>query len=369
MPSTNAFKICRPGRHTDAHGTRLPITETDLVECAEAYSPELHEAPLVVGHPKMEAPAYGWVESLLVEDGQLLAVPRKVNVDFAEAVNSGAYPKVSASFYLKDAPNNPKPGVLYLRHVGFLGAAAPAIKGLGTVSFSEAEEGVLTVEFGEVSGWSVAAVFRRLRDWLIAEKGLEEADKVLPDYLVKDVELQAAQPEPGETAPVVAYAEPPEKEGTVTTPTEQELAERQATLDQRERELAAREKKARRDGHVEFVEGLVKQGKVLPTQQEGLVAFLDTLPEGTVVEFGEGDAKTSQAPADWFKAYLTAQPKVVEFAELAGTGADDVQVVEFAAPSGYTADRERLELHQKALAYQSAHNCDYAAAVKAVGGH
>ncbi|MDL6388248.1 peptidase, partial [Escherichia coli] len=66
---------------------------------------------------------------------------------FAEMVTDGRFKKVSASFYLPDSPSNPKPGVLYLRHVGFLGAQPPSVKGLKQVSFSEQEEGV--VEFAD----------------------------------------------------------------------------------------------------------------------------------------------------------------------------------------------------------------------------
>ena len=41
----------------------------------------------------------------------------------------------------------------------------------------------------------------------------------------------------------------------------------------------------------------------------------------------------------------------------------------FAAPAGYVADPDRLDVHQRALAYQSKHpNTDYLTAVRAVGG-
>ena len=69
-------------------------------------------------------------------DGVLLADPAQVDPAFAELVNDGKFKKVSACFYEADAPANPKPGSLYLRHVGFLGAQPPAIKGLKSVSFA-----------------------------------------------------------------------------------------------------------------------------------------------------------------------------------------------------------------------------------------
>ena len=174
----------------------MTFSETDLEACANAYDPAIHEAPIVIGHPKTDLPAYGWVKSLAFsESGLLDAHPHQVNVDFAEMVNNGAFKKVSASFYTPDSKNNPVPGVYYLKHVGFLGAEAPAIKGLRQASFSESEEGV--IEFNEIafSGYNtltVARILRRIREWLLVEKGQEVADTVLPDYELSGMENSAA---------------------------------------------------------------------------------------------------------------------------------------------------------------------------------
>ena len=113
----------KAGTHTDMHGTKLPFTQSDLAACVKAYDPSVHEAPLVIGHPKTEDPAWGWVKSLSLNGGDLLAEPDQLDPQFAELVGNGRFKKVSASFYLPDSPNNPKPGTLYLRHVGFRGAA------------------------------------------------------------------------------------------------------------------------------------------------------------------------------------------------------------------------------------------------------
>ncbi|STD22410.1 Uncharacterised protein [Enterobacter asburiae] len=77
------------------------------------------------------------MKSLSLNGGDLLAEPDQLDPQFAELVGNGRFKKVSASFYLPDSPNNPKPGTLYLRHVGFLGAQPPSIKGLKQVSFGE----------------------------------------------------------------------------------------------------------------------------------------------------------------------------------------------------------------------------------------
>lgn len=365
---TKLIQILTPGRHTDAKGKVVTFTETDLAAAAAAYDPQVFESPLVVGHPKMDAPAYGWVKALHFQDGALFAEPHQIEGEFAELVNAGRFKKISPSLYLPDSPSNPKPGSHYLKHIGFLGAAAPAIKGLKTVNFNEGEEDAFIVEFGEVPGGLVANLFRRLRDWLIADKGLEAADNVLPPYLIADIETMAARPENAEVPiPGVAFTE---EESTVTTPNAQDLAAREAQIAERERAIAEREAVTRRQEHVSFAERLAQETRIRPTEKDQVVAFMEVLAQDAVVEFGEGDAKQSLPSLDWFKGFLSERPKLVEFAEVSPDGAPDTDagVADFAAPSGYQVTAEASELHRKASAYQAKHSVDFITAYKAVGG-
>ncbi|MCO5250985.1 MAG: hypothetical protein M9949_06140 [Candidatus Kapabacteria bacterium] len=125
--------IFKPGTHTDAAGNTRTWSDADVRNMVKMYneqSPaEKHDAPAVKGHPKTDDPALGWVDSLKYEGGQLWAKLRDMQKSFVEEVKSGAYKKVSVRLY----PNN------MLRHVGFLGAVPPAIKGLGDVELAEYE--------------------------------------------------------------------------------------------------------------------------------------------------------------------------------------------------------------------------------------
>jgi hypothetical protein len=114
--------IFKPGTHTAMSGVAFEFSESDIAATVRAYDPILHEAPLVIGHPKHDAPAAGWVKSLSATAEGLNAEPQQVDAAFAEQLSKGSYKKISASFYHPDAPGNPVPGVYYLRHVGFLGA-------------------------------------------------------------------------------------------------------------------------------------------------------------------------------------------------------------------------------------------------------
>lgn len=338
--TTNLIPIFRAGRHTAADGTVREFSDADLQAAVSAYDPALHEAPLCVGHPKDNLPAYGWVKGLAFADGELGVLPDQVDPAFAEMVNAGRFKKRSASFYLPDSPTNPKPGSLYLRHVAFLGAQAPAVKGLRDVSFADAEEGV--VEFGDWQDRSIASLFRRLREWLISTSGLERADQVLPNWEIQSIEEAAMTPEPQTPAQssTALYSE-----GDAVNPTAEELAAREAALkkdrealDARAAEIAKKEAAARLGEFAEFAEGLVKDGRLLPKDKAALVAVMGSMPEATVVEFGEGDQAVNKPALQVLRDFLAALPKQVEFRELGkGDGTED------APPSNREiADRARV---------------------------
>lgn len=367
------LEIFKPGKHTAMDGAVMNFTEAEVKASADAYDTALHEAPMVVGHPHADAPAYGWVKKLEFAEGKMKAEPSQVDADFAEMVKAGRFKKISASFYLPDAPNNPKKGVYYLRHVGFLGAQPPAVKGLKNASFAEQEKGV--VEFGDYDDAVNAGMWRRLREWIIGKFGLEEADKVIPDYNVGTLEdaasCRGAQP----CVPTEGFAEAEQKKEE-TMDKEKELMEKEKALEQKEASFAEREanlKKqetaARHKENISFAQGLVKEGKLLPAQKEKVVAIMDfaeSIAAGAV-EFGEGDKKTSLSVGQAFKEFLTGQPKIVEFGEAAREGDDAPGTADFAAAPGYTVDAASLEIHKKALAYQAKNlNTDYMTAVKAV---
>ncbi|MDH5298671.1 MAG: hypothetical protein OEV91_06590 [Desulfobulbaceae bacterium] len=352
-----ALEIFKPGRHTAMNGQVIEFTDAHLAATVAAYDPAKLEAPLVVGHPKADAPAYGWVGALSLAEGVMAAEPVQVDADFAEMVNAGRFKRISASFYLPDAPGNPVPGVYYLRHVGFLGAQAPAVKGLKSASFAEAEEGV--VEFGE-EAWPLARFFRRLREWLIEKHGTDEADRVLPGWEVEDMQAVAMRPveQGAPTSTAAGFSEPagPAKEGAMAgkiyTDADIEKAKQEgaaaaaASFAEREAKLREQEKAGRTREHLAFAEGLIKEGKLLPAMKDQAVALLDFAAgaESQVIEFGEGDGKKSMPAVDMVKGYLAGQPKIVEFGEHAGADG--------AAAQGDDADP--VDIARRATEFQEA---------------
>jgi hypothetical protein len=370
---TKPLSIFRAGRHTAMSGATLDFSEADLEAMVKAYDPAKHEAPLVVGHPSTNAPAYGWVKGLSFADGEVLADSHQVEETFAEMVNAGRFKKISASLYTPNAPANPCPGIYYLRHVGFLGAQPPSVKGLRDASFAGSDEGV--VEFGDWGDSLTARLFRSLREWVIGKFGLDEANKALDGWDVDQLKSVAILPEDTDDATNTAYAEEnlmKEKDEDLKR-RETALNEKQAELDRRTAEfsdrlqaLDARDREARAADVLAFCEGLVKAGQLPPTHKLGLVAFMASLDPDGALEFGEGDAKKSEPTLGWLKGFLSSLPKQIAFGEAAGGGLSE-GTADFAAAPGCTVDAAGLEIHAKALAFQKANpTTTYLDAVKAV---
>jgi len=141
------IEIFKAGQHKPMNGRSKNYPVSMLEEVAINYDPQKYKAPIVIGHPKTDAPAYGWVERLYVENDTLKADVNQVDEAFVELVNNGRYKKISSSFFAPNSPDNPIAGKYTLKHVGFLGAAAPAVKGLKPAEFSGSGLGV--IEFGE----------------------------------------------------------------------------------------------------------------------------------------------------------------------------------------------------------------------------
>jgi len=129
------IEVFEGGVQTDSEGRTDVFSEDKLDYTVKSYNPTHHEAPLCLGHPpEHNSPAYGWVEAIKRTGNKLLAKFKQVPPEISNAIHSGFWKKRSISFY----PDG------RLRHVGFLGAQPPAVKGLADIKFKEKEEEYVT---------------------------------------------------------------------------------------------------------------------------------------------------------------------------------------------------------------------------------
>ena len=137
--------ICRAGTWRDMAGRAVSLDQDRLDRIVAGHA-AADPAPVVVGHPETDAPAYAWVDALRRVGDRLQARLRDVAPSFREAVEAGRYS--GRSIALEGDR---------LRHVGFLGGRAPAVPGLAPTRFGRAPETVVAFEGDESDAPSLAS--------------------------------------------------------------------------------------------------------------------------------------------------------------------------------------------------------------------
>lgn len=340
MAVADPFKrveVFRAGDHVDSAGRRRTFAEADLDKIA-AYDPAAHEAPMVIGHPADNAPAFGWVERVYREGGSLLVDFKDVAPEFADLVKAGRFKKRSISLYPDGS----------LRHVGFLGAVPPALKGLKDVAFAEGEAS--TFEFGEdaqASGQSNASAMTRFAEAFLGLFAPGRTDKPAGnDPAFKE----ASMPGNGTdlTHQLAALTAKMAEFSEALTAKDKQIADLVAANTALAGRVDATVATGRRAEIAAFCESLAGQGRLTSFQQSLAVDFMEKLDGAGTVDFAEGDKTVKKPVADVFKAFLESLPVQVEFGEVATHGRAAGQ------PGGLNAQALAVKIRDKVEAAEKA---------------
>ncbi len=359
--------VFRADTHRDSAGRERTWSTDDLDSIVSAHE-RGDPAPVVVGHPQMSTPAWGWIDGLRRTGDRLQARLRDVDPAFREAVEAGRY--AGRSVALQGDGDG-----FRLQHLGFLGGAAPAVQGLAPTQFSGAPAHTYSFAASELESWgwaSVARVFRRLRDWLIEKEGVERADALIGDFDIEQVNdakersdapaaafADASHDDAGDADKAAAATdtntgtegEMPEDQKKAAEAAERErLAADRKALDEREAALEAERaafaaEEQRRQAETEL-DAHIAAGRVLPAEKDGLSAFMATLPDGedATITFAGGGAERTETPRAYFSELLKRLPKRIDYGETAAGGdgpadANDPTAVARAAMALIAADK------------------------------
>ena len=346
------IEVFTTGRKTDAQGNTANFERSDLAQMAANVAGA--GVPWVVGHPETEHRAFAWSppDDVRLIGDSLQVRGRNINTQFRALVDEGAYRERSLRIY-----RHPERGWT-IAHIGWLGAVPPALD-LAPLSYAmEMPAGCEPMEFAaEAPAWDtgyalreIGGLFRSLRDWLIAEKGLETADRLLPDWSITTVldtarrisetpsdDTPAAEPE----SAAGMYSKGLTPMSSTKTYTEADMqaartaaAAEAATATKLEfaaqaAELATLRSARQLDGFAAEVRGLQAVGKVFPAEAPGMAEFMAAIESGQATEFSFSAAagtEAKQSPLAWFRAYLAKRPAVRLGASLAGPAGDAAQV-------------------------------------------
>lgn len=267
-------KIAKTGTYTDMHGKNYTFTVEDFNDIAANYEKASEKAPLVVGHPNTDSPAFGWVGALRVTGDYLEASYEKVADTIKEAVNNGKYQYKSISLF---------PDLKRLKHVGLLGAVAPAMSGLGEIKFGAGESIILS--FAEN-----------------IETGVKTMALTLEELLQKQAELQASFTKLQEENAAL-------KKELETLSAGKKTAEDNAT--QTETNFSAFKKDISLKARTARVDALIAGGKLEPSKKDEVLKIAEKLSDGNP-SFSSGDSLED----NYLKAFEAREtnPMLAEFA-------------------------------------------------------
>jgi hypothetical protein len=288
--------------HAGNFGSKGAYTEQDLDEIVNNYDPSFHEAPAVIGHPENDAPAYAWVEGVKRQGASLLGKLKQVEPSFERMVQDGLFKKRSIALYRGDKG-------LSLRHVGFLGAQPPEVKGLADVRFVDNTEVIeITFEEGIKMADDVKKTIREsIREYFAELLGEgKTSPKTFSEEDVKKIAAEAA------TAATTTLA-------TKVTELEGKLTKQTTEFAEGKKKLAAADTKAVADA---AIDKLRKAGRWLPAfNVMHLDAVFAELAKTTeTIEFGEGDKKEKKTPLELMTAFMEGLKKFVPEGTVVASG-------------------------------------------------
>jgi hypothetical protein len=308
------IEIFAAGSHADNKGRNHTIDPAFLDTVVRNFNADTHHPPIVVGHPVDNSPAFGWTQELRRNGQKLEARFNDVDSAFENLVRDGRFKKRSASFYV-DPATAPGGKAPTLRHVGFLGAEPPAVKGLRDISFTEGE--ALTFDFSEgdntmeTDDKAQQGLVNKILDGIksLLPKKDDDPSKALASFSETDLNRKITDAVNAATA---SFTE------QITTLKNENKSLRDSVDSQASRSTRAE--------IISFVEKLTLDKCPPAFRQMGVVEFMESLSaipaerKVTVIEFSEKDGKkietkTESTPLDWFKNFMESLPSFISFGE------------------------------------------------------
>jgi len=332
------FEIFKTGTHTSDKGVTKEYSLDDLNFIASNYKPDEDEAPIVIGHPQDNEPAFGWINSLSVsEDGKLIAnaPDDKLHPEFINAVKDGRYKKRSISL----TPEGK------LRHVGFLGAAKPAVKGLSDIQFSLPSS--IAFEFEDLS----SPEFDQIEEKVNSEV---ENNKDVMDNKYSDLTKEINQLKESVTSLQNNFSE-------------SELHSTKDSIGKINSQLNSLQNKISNSDFEDLLEDKVSEGTLTPAIKDKVLEvsnfmFSQNFSDDFVPDKFQGDVNKILV------SLVNSFPKIIYYENFAEKPEDDNEFKDDSF-SGMEVDNESKQLHRKALTLMKKDNLSYLSAVTKLINH
>lgn len=252
-------QIFKTGKHKDSKGRIKEWTVEDLDKIVYQAKNVHKDSPICVGHPESNSPAYGWLTNVQRIGNGLYCGFKDVQKEFVEAVKKGLFKNRSLSL----------DGDLNIRHLAFLGAQAPAIKGLEPFCFADDDDKTQTIEITDFSD-------------------IEDEDKS------KNTENEREKMEKLEDL-------------------QKQLDARNEQIEKLQKQIAQGEAAKKRQEFEDFCDKAIEKGNILPKHKECIVNILAACDDMKTFNFADCGEKSA---VDTVKEFVGSL-KIMDFEEIA----------------------------------------------------
>lgn len=390
----------------------------DLQEMIQNFNAlkDVVKPPAKIGHSEDQTllkkeglPAAGWVDKLKLVGDKVVASFKDVPKVIKDLIDKKAYKRVSAEIY--PTYKNPVDGKIYknvLRAVAFLGSDIPAVETLSDISALYSSKDTDGVEYkiysfdlektkkggGEIMGKFSVKIEGNDKEVLVKKlaEALGDSVKVnVEDQSVIDEEEKKKQEEEAENKKIkdkrieeltqqydavhklqgdkdkeisdlkTKIAElhkqleglTGEKSDMMTKISDYEKKFNEANV-----KLEESAKLAKSESIKSFVKQQITDGKVLPKDENIVVALMEQLDDKAVMKFSKEGKETTESTLEVIKKFISGMHKVVNFTEMSPHVEHKVYEDKVSI-GGVQYDVENVELVQKAEKYAQDNNVTF----------
>ncbi len=396
-------------------------SDKDLQEMVQNFSElkDIVKPPAKIGHSESQdylkkegLPAAGWVDSLKMVGNKVVAHFKDVPKIVKDLIDKKAYKRVSAEIYPKY--KNPANGKIYnnvLRAVAFLGAETPAVETLSDIAalynmdtqdfktYGFDLEGNNIIKQSQNKGGDTivgkynVSIEGASKDELVKKlsESLGEGVKVnVEDSAILDAEEQKKKEEEAKNKEVkdkkieelsqqyeAVTKLQGDKDSKIKSLEEELVKVRQQLQDavdaqtksesdnaEMMKKMAEAEAATKMSAIKSFVKEQIGAGKLLPKDEEIVVALMGQLDD-KVVKFSKDDKEVSEPVLDVLKKFISDRPKAVEFAEVSPSIEHKVYDSKISI-GGVNYEVKDQDLVQKAEKYAQDNKVEFDVALMAV---
>jgi len=302
------MEVFKCGHQTDSAGNTKKWTENDLDKIVSQFE-KGDAVPATIGHPESDtAPAFAWFKKVFRKGDTLVAEMSDVVDEFGTMLKNKMFKNRSIAL---------RPD-MSLRHIAFLGASAPAVKGLADFAFSATDE-FTAFDFAETEAdeSKLKKVIKDIVKHLFNEKLTEDQEMATVEELEKKVSSLEGTIAENEAnfAEKEASHEAEKKEFS------EKLTAETKRADDADAKITEASETAKTKEFSDFVDEQIEAGRILPAHKDGYIKTLKGLNDSEEMEFSENGETKKLTALDIFKNQLSSGEKKIDFGEQIKDGA------------------------------------------------